>query len=315
MIDTLMALWNQGTRGRGIMVTTAFFIICISISLLLIPIENTWTSWLSHQGNTSGDQSSIINSTDLTATARANNIQPSADNTTTIYAPTATPQATPTKPSTNPCPVASVTHTTPVVVGTTPPSGGHSPTPIPTATHGVTPTSTPIPSPTPTNTPITSPTPTHTPVPSPTPTNTPTPSPTPTKTPVPSPTPTHTPVPSVTPTHTPVASVTPTHTPIASVTPTPRKTPTVPATLTTGPTNTTQKLGEGITHSGQPLQGNNPGHTNCLHIRVGDSLDMYSNANIMANLEHNLGFILAGSTLGTLFFYVIIYFMARKKKV
>jgi outer membrane biosynthesis protein TonB len=293
MIDTLMALWNQGTRGRGIMVTTAFFIICISISLLLIPIENTWTSWLSHQGNSPGDQSSIISSTDLTATARANNIQPTADNTMTIYAPTATPRATPTKPSANPCPVASVTHTTPVVVGTTPSRGDHSPTPIPTATHGVTPTSTPIPSPTPTNTP--------------------TPSPTPTNTPVPSPTPTNTPVPSVTPTHTPIASVTPTNTPIASVTPTPRKTPTVPATLTTGPTNTTQKLGEGITQSGQ--QGNNPGHTNCLHIRVGDSLDMYSNAHILANLEHNLGFILVGSTLGTLFFYVIIYYMARKKKV
>jgi hypothetical protein len=313
MIDTLMALWNQGTRGRGIMVTTAFFIICISISLLLIPIENTWTSWLSHQGNSPGDQSSIISSTDLTATARANNIQPTADNTTTIYAPTATPRATPTKPSANPCPVASVTHTTPVVVGTTPSRGGHSPTPTPTATHGVTPTSTPIPSPTPTNTPTPSPTPTNTPVPSPTLTNTPTPSPTPTNTPVPSPTPTNTPVPSVTPTNTPIASVTPTNTPIASVTPTPRKTPTVPATLTTGPTNTTQKLGEGITHSGQ--QGNNPGHTNCLHIRVGDSLDMYSNAHILANLEHNLGFILVGSTLGTLFFYVIIYYMARKKKV
>src|SRR3954469_20623627 len=138
MIDTLMALWNQGTRGRGIMVTTAFFIICISISLLLIPIENTRTSWLSHQGNTSGDQSSIISSTDLTATARANNIQPTADNTTTIYAPTAMPHATPTKPSTNPCTVAPVTHTTPMVVGTTPSRGGHSPTPIPTATHGVT---------------------------------------------------------------------------------------------------------------------------------------------------------------------------------
>ena len=294
MIDTLMALWNQGTRGRGILVTTAFFIICISISLLLIPIENIWTSWLSHQGNSPGDQTSIISSTDLTATARANNIQPTTDNTTTIYAPTTTPQATPTKPSANPCTVTPVPHTTPV--GTTPSRGGYSPTPTPTATHGVTPTSTPIPSPTPTNTPIISPTPTNTRVPSPTPTNTP----------VSSPTPTHTPVPSVTPTGTPTASVTPTNTPIASVTPTPRKTPTVPATLT---------IGEGSTHSGQPLQGNNPWHTNCLHIRAGDSLDMYSNAHILATLERNLGFILAGSTLGTLFFYVIIYLLVRRKKV
>ncbi len=113
-------------------------------------------------------------------------------------------------------------------------------------------------------------------------------------------------MPSVTPTGTPIASVTPTNTPIASVTPTPRKTPTVPATLT---------IGEGATHSGQPLQGNNPWHTNCLHIRAGDSVDMYSKAHILATLEHNLGFILAGSTLGTLFFYVIIYLLVRKKKV
>lgn len=296
MIDTLMALWNQGTRGRGIMVTTAFFIICISISLLLIPIETTWTSWISHQGNPPGDQSGIISSTDLTATARANNIQPTADNTSIVHTPTTTPQATPTKPSTNPCTVPPVAATTPVIVATTPLRRGQSPTPIPTATHGVTPTSTPVPSPTPTNTPI--------------------PSPTATQTPVPSPTTTQTPVPSVTPTQTPVASVTSTQTPIASVTPTPGKTPTVPATLTTGPTNTAQnQLGEGVTHPGQLLQGNNPWHTNCLNLKAGDSLDMYNNAHVLATLEQNLGFIFAGSALGTLFFYVVMYYMARKKKV
>src|SRR5258707_3594137 len=100
MIDTLMALWNQGTRGRGILVTTAFFIICISISLLLIPIKNTWTSWLSHQGNSPDDQTSVITSTDLTATARANNIQPTTDTTTTIYATSTRPHATPPPPPT-----------------------------------------------------------------------------------------------------------------------------------------------------------------------------------------------------------------------
>ncbi|HYL43715.1 MAG TPA: hypothetical protein VEU97_10045 [Ktedonobacteraceae bacterium] len=41
---------------------------------------------------------------------------------------------------------------------------------------------------------------------------------------------------------------------------------------------------------------------------------MYSNAYVLATLEQNLGFIFAGSALGTLFFYVVMYLLVRKKK-
>jgi hypothetical protein len=43
---------------------------------------------------------------------------------------------------------------------------------------------------------------------------------------------------------------------------------------------------------------------------------MYSDARVMATLERNLGFILAGSGLGTLFFYgILYYYMVHKKKL
>ncbi len=41
---------------------------------------------------------------------------------------------------------------------------------------------------------------------------------------------------------------------------------------------------------------------------------MYDNTHILAALEHYLGFILGGSTLGTLFFYALIYLLLLKKK-
>ena len=293
MVDTLMALWNQGTRGRGILVTTAFFIICISISLLLVSVENTWTAWLSHQGNSPDDQSSIINSADLTATAQSNNIRPVPDNTATIYAPTKTPQTTPTA---KPC--IPIKRSSPVASGTTPQGGGHTVTPKPTATHGVIPTSTPVPTITPTNTPVPSVTPTNTPTASVTPTNTPSAS--------------------VTPTNTPTASVTPTNTPMPSVTPsatsTPPPTSTVPATQTVVPTATIKHLREGAVRTNGQTQNQNPQSATCLHMRIGDRIDMYDSAHILATLEHNLGFILGGSTLGTLFFYAIIYLLLLNAK-
>jgi len=36
MIDTLMVLWNRGSRSRGTLALLAFLLICISVSLLLI---------------------------------------------------------------------------------------------------------------------------------------------------------------------------------------------------------------------------------------------------------------------------------------
>src|SRR5438128_1693123 len=100
MIDTLMALWNRGYGGRGIIVSTAFFLICISISLLLVSVGNSWPSLFFHD-NSSGNQRNIISSADLTASAQSNNFQPTADDTVTIYAPDTTP--TP-----NPCATSSI---------------------------------------------------------------------------------------------------------------------------------------------------------------------------------------------------------------
>src|SRR5437588_11316039 len=91
MIDTVMALWNRGYGGRGILVTVAFFLICISISLLLVSAGSSWFS----SGGAPGKQRSILSAADLTATVQSDNIRPVADNTATIYSPTATVTANP----------------------------------------------------------------------------------------------------------------------------------------------------------------------------------------------------------------------------
>src|SRR5947207_3857938 len=44
MVDTLMALWNRGYRGRLMAITLIFCCICISISLLFITIGSAWGS-------------------------------------------------------------------------------------------------------------------------------------------------------------------------------------------------------------------------------------------------------------------------------
>src|SRR6266568_3995757 len=210
MIDTLMALWNRGYGGRGILVTIAFSLICISISLLLVSAGSSWFS--SGGRGLPAKHINIISAGDLTATAQSNNIRPVADNTVTIYSPTATVTA-------NPCPTTFVVSKTPLVQANATRyrgSGYHRPTPTPP--HSRT-TPTPVKA-TPT------PTPGRTPTPGVTPTETPT------KTPTPTPTvrPTETPTPTVTATKTLTPTVRPTKTP------TPRVTPSVTATISTSPT-------------------------------------------------------------------------------
>jgi hypothetical protein len=39
MIDTIMALWNRGSRRRGIRVLAIFFVLCICLSLLSFVID------------------------------------------------------------------------------------------------------------------------------------------------------------------------------------------------------------------------------------------------------------------------------------
>src|SRR6266849_2632209 len=106
MIDTLMALWNRGYGGRGILVTIAFFLICISISLLLVTLGSSITSLFPH-GNAPRNQQPIVSSADLTATEQlSSSFKPVADNTATIVAPTTTTGTTATAAATataNPC--------------------------------------------------------------------------------------------------------------------------------------------------------------------------------------------------------------------
>src|SRR6266702_4645767 len=125
MIDTLMALWNRGYGGRGILVTIAFSLICISISLLLVSAGSSWFS--SGGRGLPAKHINIISAGDLTATAQSNNIRPVADNTVTIYSPTATVTA-------NPCPTTFVVSKTPLVQANATRyrgSGHYRPTPTP----------------------------------------------------------------------------------------------------------------------------------------------------------------------------------------
>src|SRR5437588_5705808 len=201
MIDTLMALWNRGYGGRGILVTIAFSLICISISLLLVSAGSSWFS--SGGQRLPAKHISIISAGDLTATAQSNNIRPVADNTVTIYSPTATVPA-------NPCSTTTfVESKTPLVQANatryrgsghyrptpTPPHSRTTPTPV-KATPTVRPTNTPTPTATATETPT--PTPTETPTKTPTPTPTATATETPTSTETATTTPTETPTPRVT---------------------------------------------------------------------------------------------------------------------
>src|SRR6266566_3598815 len=292
MIDTLMALWNRGYGGRGILVTIAFSLICISISLLLVSAGSSWFS--------SGGQRlptkhiSIISAGDLTATAQSNNIRPVADNTVTIYSPTATVTA-------NPCPTTFVVSKTPLVQANATRyrgSGHYRPTPTPP--HSRT-TPTPVkvtPTPIPRRTPTPTVTATKTPTPTPTvrPTETPTPTVTPTKTPTPTPTvrPTETP--------TPRASVTAT----IPIGPTVIVTGTIPPHLSGGATPITT----GTVASGQ---NRTSGGTDCSHNKLVDSVGLNADGSVVATIERHLWLILGGSTLGTLCFYMVVYVVARKR--
>src|SRR5437763_5469621 len=192
MIDTLMALWNRGYGGRGILVIIAFSLICISISLLLVSAGSSWFS--SGGRRLPGKHISIISAGNLTATAQSNNIRPVPDNTVTIYSPTATVTAIPCSTTTfvvskTPLVQANATrhrgsgHSRPTP---TPPHSRTTPTPV-KATPTMRPTETPTPTATATETPTPTPTmrPTETPTPTATATETPTPMPTvrPTETP------------------------------------------------------------------------------------------------------------------------------------
>src|SRR6266702_1583128 len=310
MIDTLMALWNRGYGGRGILVTIAFSLICISISLLLVSAGSSWFS--SGGRGLPGKHISIISAGDLTATAQSNNIRPVADNTATIYSPS--PTVTPNLCSTTY--VVSKTRSVQVKAtryrGSSGGSGYHRPTPTPP--HSRT-TPTPVKA-TPTPTPGRTPTPGVTPTETPTKTPTPTPTETPTKTPTPTVRPTETPTPTVTATKTLTPTVRPTKTP------TPRVTPSVTTTISTSPTViVTGTIPPHLSGGGTPIatgtvasgQNRNTGSTDCSHNKLGDSVGLNADGSVVATIEHHLWIILGGSTFGTLCFYIVVYVVARKR--
>ena len=274
------------------MVTIAFSLICISISLLLVSAGSSWFS----SGGLPGKHISIISPGDLTATAQSNNIRPVADNTATIYSPTATVTA-------NPCSTTFVVSKTRSVQvnatryrGSSGGSGYRRPTPTPP--HSRT-TPTPVKA-TPTPTPRRTPTPGVTPTPTETPTKTPTPTPTVTATKTPTPTPT------VRPTETPTPRVTPSVTATILTSPTVIVTGTIPPHLSGGGTPITT----GTVASGQ---NRTTGSTDCSHNKLVDSVGFNADGSVVATIEHHLWIILGGSTFGTLCFYIVVYVVARKR--
>ncbi|HVB61409.1 MAG TPA: hypothetical protein VNE61_09480 [Ktedonobacteraceae bacterium] len=214
MIDTLMALWNRGYGGRGVVVAVAFFVICISISLLLITVQGPWAAPINRPKGTLS-QRGPLGTASATPVRQTGGVQPVADNTVTIYAPTATTAAQPTSTAVS-CVTNMVTGQTPTRPAYTPTPVIDHPTPIPTRPRP-TPTATHTPPPTATPSPTITPTATSTPPPTPTATSTPTPSPT--VTPSPSPTVTPSPSPTVTPTAVPSATVTAVSSPTSPIIP------------------------------------------------------------------------------------------------
>jgi hypothetical protein len=322
MLDTLMALWNRGYGGRGILVSIAFFIICISISLLLVTVEGSWLSWL-HQPQRLDNTHAIGSVASPTATSQTSGIQPVPSNTVTIYSPTVTVTVTATAtkgpclvqhyvPGNTPTALANTTRNNsgngnkggnrnnpnkPVVppILTKPKPKPVTPTPQPppvnqtTPTVGITPASSPPPTVTVTATPGSTPTPSLSSTG--TPTNNPAPTPTIATTPV------------VTP------SATNTSTPTVDVSPTASATG---VSLFKGNRSST-------TASGGPLPGQNTPNTatgsnsSCSNSSTGDSVGINADTSMLAILERNLWLILGGSIFGTILFYISAYVFMRKR--
>ena len=301
MIDTLMAIWNRGYGGRGILVSLAFLLICISISLLLVTVGNSWSALWHHNGPPVA-QGNTISSAALTATAQSQLKVSTTGATPLIYPPTVAP-------TTNPCLLTSTAGKT--SRSAIPPtvhqgSGGYFASPTPTSRPRPTPTATPRPRPT--ATPL--PTPTVTPTATATATSTPTPTVTATSTPTVTPTPTITPT--GTATSTPTPTVTPTSIPTATSTVSVTSTSTTHfrggtpiATPTTTATTATATQGQK-----QPAAG-----TNCppIYNGSGDTVSVTFDGSISAILTSDIWIILGSSTLGTLLFYIAIYLLNRKR--
>ncbi len=317
MIETLMALWNWGMRGRLMVMVVTFFCISISISLLFVTVGSAWGS-LFARGRTSGEVTRVVNSVMITATASISVV---------ITPVEATPTSVP-----NPClasPTGQQGHTS--LVDTTRSSGRtgvptvrvsatpvrRQKTPVPGVT--VTPALSPLPSLTPSPTlPAVTPTvmvsPTATILPTVTPTVISTPTVTGTFTPTVGITPTDTSTPGATatpPTSTPTVTATPGVTPTAIVSPTamgPASSPTVLTSVTPG-IGSRHGHGGGPLTTGTPSSGNNnqPGQGNCFS----DTLVVSGEGAVISLLQNFFWVILVSSLLGTALFCAQMYRVSR----
>ena len=163
MIDTIMALWNRGKGGRGLVALLAFVLFCICISLLLVTTVSAWSALLhgKHQHTAAAQRTGISYQTP-TGTQSGH---------TGISTPPQTPTQTPTPPVCSVSPTMGVSHaTTPTTIVRGHKQGPYNhPTPVPTR-------SKPTPGPTPPKTPT--PTKGNNPTPTPSPTSVPTSTPT-----------------------------------------------------------------------------------------------------------------------------------------
>ncbi|HEV2580283.1 MAG TPA: hypothetical protein VGT44_05475 [Ktedonobacteraceae bacterium] len=329
MMNTMMALWNRGWRGRLSVMLLVFFSLCISISLLVITAGSAWGALFVHRpqanvpagvtgtngltsmaGTTAISTGSTVQSAQLTATATS--VQIGVTNPCFVTVTSAGMQPTVGRPT----PKASATRSgqpgggRPRVTPTPPhprltptptrqPSPTSSPFPTPSASPSpvvtVTVVTTPIPTITPGVTPTLIPTPTLLPTPSPFPTITPTPLPTVTVTPVITPTDTSTP--GATPTVTPFLTPTDTATPGASPTVSPALSPTVNIGLTAMPTLTWTPIGS-QSSGGDTLPGN-PSSSGAAGSCLGDTLLTGSFSTLMLSLQLEAWVSLCASLAGT----------------
>src|SRR5579884_4054528 len=277
MIDTIMALWNRGKGGRGLVALLAFVLFCICISLLLVTTVSAWSALLhgKHQHTAAAQRTGISYQTP-TGTQSGH---------TGISTPPQTPTQTPTPPVCSVSPTMGVSHaTTPTTIVRGHKQGPYNhPTPVPTR-------SKPTPGPTPPKTP------------------------TPTKGNNPTPTPSPTSVPTSTPTSTPTMTTTPGGTTSNTPVPSPTETPT--AGSTASPTVDPSATRGTSTVGGQPLMPGGgragPGSSssnNCL----GDSLNDSAYAAALAALEEYAWLVVGGALTATIIFCGALYRLSLRR--
>src|SRR5215510_4910297 len=107
MIDTMMVLWNRSPRIRGRLALLAFFLICISTSLLLITVSAVGSrvfapTHVTRNKGATGNQTPVISVPSLIIPTQSNqpkkHYQPH-HKPTPVVSPRATPVATPTAES------------------------------------------------------------------------------------------------------------------------------------------------------------------------------------------------------------------------